>query len=80
MNMNMCSGLSYQKCQPLNENFHEPKGHQYRQSACLQICKLGGSAWGHHSKKFSIKCTKVSSQATFGSKILGYEGKKGWRF
>ena len=24
----------------------------------------------------SIKCTEVSSQAMFGSKILGYEGKK----
>ena len=24
---------------------------------------------------FSIKCTEVSSQAMFGSKILGYEGQ-----
>ena len=41
----------HQRCQPLSKNFCEIQGHQYDQSACLQIHKLGVSGSVHPQKE-----------------------------
>ena len=41
-----------QRCQHLSENFCKIQAHQYGQSACLPMCKLGRSRGMHSQKRF----------------------------
>ena len=40
-----------QRCQCLSKNFYKIQGRRYGQSACLPMCKLGGSG-GMHPRNF----------------------------